>query len=234
MTRLLASVTSVGEAAIALEGGADIIDLKNPREGALGALSLATIRQIVDFVDGRAPVSATIGDLPMQPAIVADMVRSTADTGVDIVKIGLFGHAGHMECIDAVSLLAATGARIVAVLFADAQPDFSALPRLAQAGFYGAMLDTADKRHGRLVDHLSLDDLGNFVLSGRRHGLLTGLAGSLRAEDVLTLAPLDPDYLGFRGGLCDDGDRNAAFDVLRLGKVAGMLREYNSARHVFA
>lgn len=229
MTRLLASVTSVDEAAMAIAGGADIIDLKNPRQGALGALSLATIRQIVDFVDGRAPVSATIGDLPMQPVIVADRVRETADTGVDIVKIGLFGHVGHAACITAVSTLTQTGIHVVAVLFADAQPDFDLLPHLAQAGFHGVMLDTADKKAGRLVDCLPLSVIGSFLQSGRGLGLLTGLAGSLRVEDVQSLASLAPDYLGFRGGLCLDGDRNAAFDLARLRKIAYLLREYNSS-----
>ena len=232
MTRLLASVTSVDEAATALEGGADIIDLKNPREGALGALSLQTIQQIVDFVGSRAPVSATIGDLPMQPSTMVDMVRRTADTGVDIVKIGLFGHMNHAECIDAVSTLTATGVRVVAVLFADSLPDFGALPRLANAGFYGVMLDTEDKKAGRLVDCLSEDVIYNFLLSGRRLELLTGLAGSLRAEDVQALASLAPDYLGFRGGLCLDGDRNAAFDPVRMKHIACLLREYNSPAHL--
>lgn len=231
MTRLLASVTSVAEAAMALEGGADIIDLKNPQQGALGALSLSTIKEIVDFVGGRAPVSATIGDLPMQPAIVAGRVRETAGTGVDIVKIGLFGHEGHAECIAAVSALTSTGVRVVAVLFADALPDFATLPQLAQAGFHGAMLDTSDKKKGRLVDCLSQHVILNFVLTASRLGLLTGLAGSLRLDDVQALAALEPDYLGFRGALCLDGDRNAAFDPARLRKISCLLREYNSTIH---
>lgn len=228
MMRLLASVTSVDEAAMALEGCADIIDLKNPQEGALGALPLQTIQNIVDFVGGRSPVSATIGDLPMQPSIVVDRVRKTADSGVDIVKIGLFGHAGHSECIDALAAYAQNGIRIVAVLFADDQPDFNVLPRLAQAGFYGVMLDTVDKKAGRLTDCLSQAALRNFLLSGRKLGLVTGLAGSLRIDDVQVLAPLAPDYLGFRGGLCLYGDRNAAFDRMRLKRIADMLHEYNS------
>lgn len=228
MTRLLASVVSVAEAAIALEGGADIIDLKNPREGALGALPLQTIQQIVDFVDGRVPVSATIGDLPMQPSVVADMVRKTADTGVDIVKIGLFGQDGHEECIRALETHTARGIRVVAVLFADALPDFGVLTTLAHAGFHGAMLDTADKKRGRLVDYLPEGMMRDFLLSGRRLALLTGLAGSLRIEDVDFLASLKPDYLGFRGGLCLDSDRNAEFDLARLREIARLLRECNS------
>ena len=45
--KLLISVRSVDEALQAAEGGADFIDLKEPRLGALGALPLATIRSCV-------------------------------------------------------------------------------------------------------------------------------------------------------------------------------------------
>jgi len=40
MTQLLISVTNVEEAQIALNSGADFIDLKDPNGGALGALPL--------------------------------------------------------------------------------------------------------------------------------------------------------------------------------------------------
>lgn len=228
MTRLLASVTSINEAAIALAGGADIIDLKNPHDGALGALPLDTIRQIVDFVDGRVAVSATIGDLPMQPSLVADRVKATAATGVDIVKIGLFGSYGHIKCIEELSSKAASGISIIAVLFADERPDFSLLQPLARAGFLGAMLDTSTKLSGRLVDQLDEPEMRDFVQKAKSLDLLTGLAGSLRAEDVIHLASLEPDYLGFRGALCVDGQRTASIDAAKLTNIASLLREYNT------
>ena len=59
MTQMLASVTSTAEALLALEWGADIIDLKNPSDGALGALPFETIRDIVKIIDGRRLASAT-------------------------------------------------------------------------------------------------------------------------------------------------------------------------------
>ena len=59
MTAFLASVMSAEEAGLALEGGADVIDLKDPTSGALGALPVAVIRAAVDRIAGRRPVSAT-------------------------------------------------------------------------------------------------------------------------------------------------------------------------------
>jgi len=230
MTRLLVSVTSVEEALLALEHDADFIDLKNPSQGALGALPLATIRQIVKVVGGRRPVSATLGDLPMQPELLADRVQETAATGVDIVKVGFFGQTGCVECVHKLAPLATSGVRMIAVLLADQRPDFTLLPLLAQAGFYGVMLDTAGKNGGRLTDHLNLEDLRDFVTAVHANTMLAGLAGSLAASDVAPLVSLGPDYLGFRGALCEKNDRTASLDRRRLEHLHTLLRNYNTLR----
>jgi len=57
MTRMLASVTGVEEAEIALSGGVDIVDLKDPAAGALGAVATDAVRRTVAFVAGRAETS---------------------------------------------------------------------------------------------------------------------------------------------------------------------------------
>ena len=44
--QLLISVTNALEAQAVLQGGADIIDIKNPAEGALGAANVAALRDI--------------------------------------------------------------------------------------------------------------------------------------------------------------------------------------------
>jgi uncharacterized protein (UPF0264 family) len=215
MTGVLASVTNVGEAGVALEAGVDIVDLKNPEQGALGALPIATIEAIVRFVDGRVPVSATVGDLPMQPTILCDAVASTAVTGVDIIKIGFFGKTGHEECMQSLADVTRRK-KIIAVLFADQKPDFTLIPLLADTGFYGVMLDTADKTAGGLRSWLSKDDLQDFVSAAHIHRLLTGLAGSLRKADVPLLASLGADYLGFRGALCTNDERKSMLDPARV------------------
>lgn len=55
MTALLASVMSPAEGRIALDGGVDIIDIKDPGAGVLGAVEPATLRRIVEQVAGRRP-----------------------------------------------------------------------------------------------------------------------------------------------------------------------------------
>jgi (5-formylfuran-3-yl)methyl phosphate synthase len=217
VTALLASVRSREEALTALESGADILDLKDPAAGALGRLPARTIGEILHAVGGRRPVSATIGDMPLDPVPVLSAVDEMTRAGADIVKIGIFEGA-LASTLEALAHTAANGRRLVAVMFADRGPDVALVDRFAAAGFYGVMLDTADKSAGPLTRHLSLERLADFVARARDCGLLTGLAGSLRVDDIPLLVPLGPDYLGFRSALTSgrrEGplDREAAIAV---------------------
>ncbi len=218
MTGLLASVTSMQEAEIAVAGGADILDLKDPSRGGLGALPAEIVTACVAGVAKRRIVSATAGDLAMEPDLVCDAVRRLSACAVDIVKIGLFPGGDVSACISALREETARGTRLVAVMFADQAPDFSLIGPLRDAGFAGVMLDTADKSAGGLRRHLDGDLLADFVESAKASGLMSGLAGSLRLEDVAPLAALGPDYLGFRGGICDHG-RQSALNPERLRAV---------------
>ncbi len=223
MTGLLASVTSVEEARVVLDAGADIIDLKDPARGALGALPLKRIEAIVTAVGGRRTLSATVGDLPADPALLSRSVRATAATGVDLVKVGLFGEAYLTDCLDALAQSIADEARLIAVMFADLKPDLGIVARLADAGFTGVMLDTADKTSGGLCSHLTLLHLSKFVQSAKQLGLLTGLAGSLRREEVTALLPLRADYLGFRTALCSGQLRTAQIDAAAVASIKACL-----------
>jgi len=227
MTRLLASVADMQEAELAAAQQVDLIDLKNPQAGALGALPLSLLAEIVRRLGDQHTLSATIGDLPMQPELLVERTAATIDTGVDIVKIGFFGHSGHVKCIESLSRLARHH-RLVAVLLADQAPDFSLVPALAAAGFYGVMLDTANKQSGRLVHVLSEESLRQFVDDARAQGLLCGLAGSLQLEDIAQLSSLHPDYLGFRGAICAGHDRRGRLEAVRLGVLQNVLRECNT------
>lgn len=218
---MLASVSGPDEADIALAGGADIVDCKDPNQGALGAVDAATLRAILARIAGRREVSAVAGDLPMQPDILRPAAEAMAATGIAFVKIGLFPGGDPAAAIRALAPLAAR-ARLVAVLFADLAPDFSLLPLLAQAGFKGAMLDTARKGEGRLLDHMPLPALRRFVAACQAQGLLCGLAGALEAPDVPRLLLLQPDVLGFRGALCANG-RASTLDPARVALIRALI-----------
>jgi uncharacterized protein (UPF0264 family) len=172
----------------------------------------------VRLVDGRRPVSATVGDLPPDPEALASAALATAEAGVDIVKLGFFPGGDHHRVARELTPVAAGGVALVGVLMADHDPDHDIVSALAAAGFRGVMLDTADKAAGGLLRHQEPAVLAQFVARARRWGLLSGLAGSLTLADIAVLAPLGPDFLGFRGALCPQG-RSTKLDPGRLRAV---------------
>ena len=222
---MLASVSTVDEAGQALQAGADIIDLKSPAAGALGALAIQDVKTIVRHIARQRPVSATIGDLPMLPKIIADAVSTMATTGVDFIKIGLFPNGDQHGSIDALTESIDNGARLVAVLFADQNPDLALISTLAAAGFNGVMLDTMDKQKGTLRRVYPQAALQAFVAEAKTMNLLCGLAGSLKQEDIGPLLELAPDYLGFRGALCHQNQRTNALDRAAVDRIRACILE---------
>jgi uncharacterized protein (UPF0264 family) len=219
----LASVTCLNEAQLVLDANVDIIDLKNPAEGALGALPLATIQEIVKLIDKRKLVSATIGDLVMDPLLIEPAVQAISETGVDIVKVGFFGSENHVACALSLKKQILNGTKVVAVLFADQHPNFDFMDNLKAAGFYGAMLDTAEKSSGGLLNHLSLEILSAFTQKAKSLNLLSGLAGSLTLNDISMLNECYPDYLGFRGALCDSLNRRSEIAINQVLNIKDTL-----------
>jgi dihydroneopterin aldolase len=222
VTLFLASVNGPEEAEVALANGADIIDLKDARRGALGALPPDVVRAAVAAVAGRRPVSAVTGDLPMEPDVVLAAAVPMAETGVDYIKVGLFPGPKREDCIRALATLARRS-KIVGVMFADRGADAALLRLMAESGFAGVMLDTAAKGSGRLIDHMEVAGLRDFVVAARRHDLMTGLAGSLETPDIPRLLMLEPDFLGFRGALCGRQDRAADIDPQAVGLVRALI-----------
>ena len=231
---LLVSVTGPEEAEDAFDGGgADLIDLKDPRRGALGACDLDLLRAVATLRDRRSPatpLSAALGAAgdPRAP----DRAARVAALGYDFVKLGL-------ENLPALPAAAAALARIVeavratrpatqviAVTFADAEalPSLPPplLPEAAKAArASGCLLDTAVKDGRTLLDHLEPALLARFIAACRRRGLLVALAGSLGLETIARLLPLSPDVVGVRGAVCDGGrDGRFAPDRLRSLRAA--------------
>lgn len=227
MTQLLISVTSVDEAQIALENGADIIDLKDPHTGALGALPLSTIRSVVAYVHAcsvaNVLTSATIGDLPMQSDLIVEHVLRLVNTGVDIVKIGFFETENYQPCLDALKLLTNTGAKLMAVLFAEYEYPVPLIEAIKEAGFIGVMLDTAKKNGLTLIDHYAEGRRMSFSEQVLTIGLSFGLAGSLRLQHIDAVKEMNPTYIGFRGGVCAENQRELCLDAAKIMAIRNVM-----------
>ena len=236
MTHLLISVKNVEEALQVLDAGADIIDLKDPDIGALGALDLVTTRQIVLAAKGRVLanastnyhtlVSATVGEQHVLLSELIEDITARAQLGVDIIKIGVsalfYDHHFFVE----MSKLALAGVKMMAVFFADEKLDLDLLPSLQEAGFYGAMLDTRNKQQ-HLFAMQTKKTLHLFTQLCKKHHLKSGLAGSLKPQHIEILSEVGSTYIGFRGGVCENSIRNAALSIAKVMEVKNMLLIHN-------
>jgi (5-formylfuran-3-yl)methyl phosphate synthase len=206
------------EAEEAIAGGADIIDVKNPVEGALGANYPWVIRQIRQMTPKNLEVSCTIGEIGNFPGSVSLAALGAASLGVDYIKVGLKG-IKNLE--DAVYLLqnACKAAKecnpkikIVVAGYADAEKIDAIKPSLipeiaAKAKVDVAMLDTSVKDGKNLFDHLTNKQLEKFVYSVHSFGLTAALAGSLKKQDLPIVQSLGADIAGVRSAACTKNNR---------------------------
>ena len=232
MTKLLVSVKNLQECELALHAGVDLIDLKAPQYGALGGLALNDIHNISAFINKRATTSATIGDIAPDTPGIEEIVLATAECGIDFVKVAML----NIQYADiALSKLAnlSTDIPLIAVLFAEDRYPQDMLRHIASAGFAGVMWDTREKSGLSLLDHISIKDLQSWVVQAHGLHLMTGLAGSLSLQMVPLLQPLSADYLGFRGGLCDNA-RDSDLSPSKLQQLLAIAKPQNADNWVIS
>ena len=216
---LLVSAINLDEAKEARLGGADILDVKNPKEGSLGANFPWVIKQISDYANGEIIVSTTIGDVPYKPGTVSLAALGSAFSGSDYIKVGLYGTKNYDQALEVMNAVVRTikeydeNIQVVACGYADAYRISSILPdeipRVAKDSKSDiAMLDTYIKDGHRLTDHMNNEQLKDFVQTAHDYGLKVALAGSVNKDDINLLKELDCDIMGVRGCVCSGGDRN--------------------------
>ncbi len=225
MTKLLISVRSAAEAQIAYDAGADLIDIKEPSRGSLGAADAVTVEAIARQVAGRLPLSVAMGEL-LEAAVLSDSLAGR-------VHYAKFGLAGCRELRDWSDRWQAATARLpkgvapVAVVYADWQsalaPEPAHVLTLARRlRCTAVLLDTFDKSRGRLTEQLGLGPLQEFIADVHDLGLVCVVAGSLGLSDVAAVARLMPDFVAVRGAACV-GDRSGGLDPQRVRRLAAVV-----------
>jgi uncharacterized protein (UPF0264 family) len=235
--RLLVSVRSAREVEAAVEGGAEIIDAKEPMRGSLGAVDAGTLALIGTALPVGMPLSIALGDhaTPDAAAGAMDLLQAVPRRPAELyVKIGL---AGVAEPGTALSVLhAAVGAArssplrpdVVAAAYADHRLAETMAPQLvlevaAEAGARGVLMDTWSKDGRPLFAFATHSEVRRWLDGGRSRGLLTALAGSLTSDLLDVIRGLGPDVVGVRGAACENG---------RGGAVsARLVEQLSSATH---
>ncbi len=232
---MLASVANVEEARIVLRAGADIIDMKQPDEGALGAVPVPVAREIVKQVAGTRLCSATVGNLEADDPRLTEAIHERVRLGVDFVKVGLFSSTPTPAFLHVLQALDIAPVRLIVVLFAEYYPGSpelgSLLSALAAREVAGVMLDTCTKDNVSLPGRLTVAEIAAFIDATHKYGLLCGLAGSLRIEDLRQRVLWRADYLGFRGALCRAACREQTLDPARVDALRARLSAGPVCRH---
>ncbi|MPW20241.1 hypothetical protein GCT13_25980 [Paraburkholderia sp. CNPSo 3157] len=223
MTALLASVRSTEEALDAAAAGADLIDLKEPLDGALGGVRIDDLWRIAHALRARYPVkpiSATIGDLPSDALdTIAARVAEVGDAGVDFVKVGVMPGPHAHACL---THLAGLDAAVLPVLLSDDGVDAALVDHAATLGFEGIVFDTAGKAGRTLFDCIDGATLARYVATIRASGAMACIAGSLGWLQLDQIRALAPDVAGFRTALCENG-RTSRLDPRRVAQWADAL-----------
>ncbi len=237
--KLLISPVDEEEAADAIAGGADIIDVKNPREGALGANFPWVIKRIRELTPKNVETSCTIGDVPNLPAAMSLAALGAATTRVDYIKVGLHGTKTKDEAVYLMQNVARAvrecnpSIKVAAVGYADAQRiqavDPLQIPAVAhEAGVPVVMVDTAVKDGKNLFTFLAMSQLREFIDEAHGYGLQVALAGSLTKDCLSTIYSLGADVVGFRGAVCTFGDRvNGRITKPKVRELADIVARLN-------
>jgi hypothetical protein len=229
--RLLVSVVSAEEAERAVAGGADVVDVKDPGEGALGAPAPRVLSEVSRAVGGSAPLSVALGDLPDLPHTAALAARGAVLDGAAYVKVGL---RAVRELDRAVAMMSAVldavgdQVAVIAAAYADAgalDPPALApawLPALVErTGIAGALVDTFIKDGRGLYAWLSEAELADLIARTRGAGGSFAIAGQLRLGE---LRRVDADLVGVRSAVCRGGDRSGELDADLVAAAVAELR----------
>jgi len=216
--KLLVSPMSLEEAKATMYGGADILDVKNPKEGSLGANFPWVIKSVAELADGNVPVSAAIGDFDYKPGTASLAALGAAVSGATYVKLGLLGIKTVEEAEDMLGKVVKAvkdfdpKTKLVAAAYADYSRAGSIspmdIPPVAQkCGVDVIMIDTAVKDGKTAFEFMDEKQMTEFVKSGQELGMEVALAGNLGFDHLETLKRISPDIIGIRGAVCG-GDRN--------------------------
>ncbi|MCJ7479044.1 MAG: (5-formylfuran-3-yl)methyl phosphate synthase [Candidatus Nanohaloarchaeota archaeon QJJ-7] len=219
----LVTVVNPRELETVEESFPDIVDIKNPEEGSLGAPAFGTASKVMEEIPSSVETSIAVGDVPSLPGTVSLAVHGASSLDPDYIKIGLHGPETLEEARKVVqaSVDASDGSNLVVAGYADYDRIDSVpveeLPGIAaESGADVVMIDTAVKDGNTLTDHLQVRRIEEFVDEAHDKELLAAVSGSLSVEYVDQLRSTGADIFGVRGSVCSDGKRDTSIDLHRL------------------
>ncbi len=222
--RLLVSFRSLTEVTAAPLEVIDVVDLKEPRNGPLGAVPPELVHPVREFLGKDRVLSVALGELnSVDPR---GWLRDLAS--VDYAKIGLSGMRNNTDwkrqLINAFECLP-KGVFPVAVAYADDESAGSPTPELIlqfaiDHGVRVLLLDTFEKNRKNLFHFVSRPRLLTLRERCTQARIELALAGSINSASLNEAMRIAPDIIGVRGAITI-GPRDAASEpekIIRFGR----------------
>lgn len=227
--KLLISIKSAEEASIVKDSKFDILDIKNPAEGSLGANFPGVIKEIKEKSPNRV-ISAAGGDLPGLPGLSSQITFGLANLKPDYIKLGFYNFNQLNTAIKIVNeakkaiKLSAAPVKLIATAYGDYKKTGSFNPFLLnelafKTDLDGIMIDTINKNGKNLFDFLSPAELKSFCEQAEKAEVFSALAGSLRFKHLDLLKEINSDIIGFRGAVCKNNDRSSKINSDLINKL---------------
>lgn len=235
--RVLVSVRNVDEAKIAFEAGVDLIDLKEPSQGAMGMVDFNLIHAIQTTLPKGINFSMACGEL----CDVQNEIMSTVPKEIAFYKFGLSQFMGAEVLLQKISAfkkqLESLDSKgfLVPVLYADSLrantlTPLKALKLLKHLKFTNVMIDTWGKDGSSLLDWFSVTEIFEFQLECKMQKCNYSLAGALDLDKVKYLISegINPAWFGFRGAACKSLARINAIDFDQTFNLVNELKRFVS------
>ncbi len=236
-TQLLVSVRNAVEAQAAVQGGCDILDVKEPNHGSLGMALIDTIADVIRTAAQTSPemsVSAALGET--SDWSTADDIP-TLPQPLNYVKLGLANLATTDDWVAQwqgvrrqFDEFPGTSLNWIAVVYADWQRaqapspesviDAAMLATARDQACVGILFDTFVKDGRGLLDWIAPGQLAELVATIRRRRLIVALAGGIQVPQLIELKGAQPDIIAIRTAGCRGANRSGEIstDAVRAFK----------------
>ncbi len=227
-TNFLVSFQNLQETTNEIIERIDILDLKNPSLGSIGAWKISNIKKAISLYKSKVKISATLGDIFCNQEFIKNIEKFDC-LNLDFIKFGLLSKSldNLFQKIDIISLRKFK-TDLVCVVFVDKKGHLELvsnnLELLNTNGIDFLLLDTFKKNECNLLSYCNFTVLKNFIFECKRYGIHVGLAGRLNENHLPSLIPFQPNVIGFRSAVCSSNKRDSLIDRDKVYRLSSFFK----------
>ena len=213
--KLLISIRSIEEVKVVNGLNIDIIDLKEPKNGPIGMLDFIDIKKIVlalrdNNFCGKISTTFELNDGNLSRNDIAKL-EDLGSVGLDYIKVGVSADGNTWENLKKFTKSLSKiknrvlENKLILVLMITDKHSFKFVKNISPSmvgKFSGIMIDTLDKENGSVFDIVNFTELSIIKKFALENNIDFGIAGSLDVSHTSLINQLQPNWAGYRGGVC--------------------------------